>query len=90
MAAYGGQKGYSRLALGTAPMILAWTTLGMQPTMALVTQWVDLLDFGLLTPKLPWVVGVSNFRTSEKSYIEASSFQLPNGTHNIAFICLFL
>ncbi|KAF7779000.1 hypothetical protein Agabi119p4_3345 [Agaricus bisporus var. burnettii] len=41
MAAYGGQKGYTRLALGTAPMLLAWSTLGgMQPTMALVVQWV--------------------------------------------------
>jgi hypothetical protein len=40
IAAYGGQKGYARLALGTAPMLLAWTTLGgMQPTMALVVQW---------------------------------------------------
>lgn len=39
MAAYGGNKGYSRLALGTAPMIVAWASLGMQPMQALVVQW---------------------------------------------------
>jgi len=51
MAAYGGQKGYSRLALGTAPMLLAWTTLGMQPTMALVTQWVGFTGLWLADSK---------------------------------------
>lgn len=40
MAAYGGHKGYSRLALGTAPMLVAWTSLGMQPMEALVVQWL--------------------------------------------------
>jgi len=39
MAAYGGHKGYTRLALGTAPMLVAWTSLGMQPMEALVLQW---------------------------------------------------
>ncbi|KAF9479292.1 hypothetical protein BDN70DRAFT_807335 [Pholiota conissans] len=39
-AAYGGHKGYARLALGMAPMLVAWPTLGMQPMMALVVQWV--------------------------------------------------
>ncbi len=39
IAGYGGQKGYARLALGTAPMLLAWSTLTMQPTLALVAQW---------------------------------------------------
>ena len=52
MAAYGGQKGYSRLALGTAPMLLAWTTLGMQPTMALVTQWVGFTGLWLADSKV--------------------------------------
>ena len=40
MAAYGGQKGYSRLAIGTVPMVLAWSTLGMQPMEALCVQWL--------------------------------------------------
>lgn len=40
MAAYGGYKGYARLALGTAPMLVAWTSLGMQPMTALVVQWM--------------------------------------------------
>ena len=39
IAAYGGHKGYARLALGTAPMLIAWPTLGMQPMMALLLQW---------------------------------------------------
>ncbi|KAJ2916951.1 hypothetical protein MD484_g3453, partial [Candolleomyces efflorescens] len=39
MAAYGGQQGYTRLALGTAPMLVAWTSLGMQPMEALALQW---------------------------------------------------
>lgn len=40
MAGYGGQKGYYRLALGTAPMLVAWPTLGMEPMSALVVQWI--------------------------------------------------
>ncbi|KAJ2923222.1 hypothetical protein H1R20_g6399, partial [Candolleomyces eurysporus] len=40
MAAYGGHQGYSRLALGTAPMLVAWTSLGMQPMEALAIQWL--------------------------------------------------
>jgi len=37
---YGGQKGYSRLALGVAPVVFAWSTLSLDPTMALTAQWV--------------------------------------------------
>lgn len=40
IAGFGGMKGYSRLALGTAPMLVAWPTLAMQPMMALMVQWV--------------------------------------------------
>jgi len=40
IAGYGGHKGYYRLALGTAPMVLAWPTLGMLPMTALTLQWV--------------------------------------------------
>ncbi|KAJ3516643.1 hypothetical protein NLJ89_g984 [Agrocybe chaxingu] len=40
IAGYGGHKGYARLALGTAPMLVAWPTLGMQPMLALCLQWL--------------------------------------------------
>lgn len=39
VAGYGGHKGYPRLVLGSAPMLLAWMTLGMDPMAALATQW---------------------------------------------------
>ena len=39
IAGYGGHKGYPRLVLGSAPMVLAWTTLGMDPMTALAAQW---------------------------------------------------
>jgi len=39
-AGYGGHKGFSRLFLGVAPMLVAWPTLGMQPMMALAVQWL--------------------------------------------------
>jgi len=39
-AGLGGIKGYSRLALGAAPVIYAWPTLALEPTMALIVQWV--------------------------------------------------
>ncbi|KAF4614617.1 hypothetical protein D9613_002606 [Agrocybe pediades] len=38
-AGYGGHKGFSRLFLGVAPMLVAWPTLGMQPMVALAVQW---------------------------------------------------
>ncbi|KIO28331.1 hypothetical protein M407DRAFT_243024, partial [Tulasnella calospora MUT 4182] len=37
---YGGYKGYRRLALGTAPVVFAWSTLALDPTSALIAQWV--------------------------------------------------
>ncbi|KAH6895003.1 hypothetical protein BKA70DRAFT_1319222 [Coprinopsis sp. MPI-PUGE-AT-0042] len=40
MAGFGGQKGYTRLAIGTVPMAVAWSTLGMQPMEALCVQWL--------------------------------------------------
>ena len=39
-AGLGGHKGYSRLALGAAPVIYAWPTLALDPTMALIVQWI--------------------------------------------------
>ncbi|KAH9079284.1 hypothetical protein EDB83DRAFT_2503762 [Lactarius deliciosus] len=39
-AGLGGHKGYQRLALGAAPVIYAWPTLALDPTMALIVQWV--------------------------------------------------
>ncbi|OSX65628.1 hypothetical protein POSPLADRAFT_1039170 [Postia placenta MAD-698-R-SB12] len=39
-AGYGGHKGYLRLALGAAPVVLGWSTLALQPVEALIAQWV--------------------------------------------------
>jgi hypothetical protein len=40
ISGYGGHKGYTRLALGAAPILLAWPTLAMQPMTALAVQWL--------------------------------------------------
>jgi len=40
IAGYGGQKGYRRLALGAAPLLVAWPSLALQPTTALIVQWL--------------------------------------------------
>ncbi|KAF7986626.1 hypothetical protein HWV62_26432 [Athelia sp. TMB] len=42
-AGYGGKKGLARLALGAAPMLIAWPTLGMLPLEGLLLQWVGFL-----------------------------------------------
>ena len=39
-AGFDGQKGYPRLLLGIAPVLAGWSTLALDPTMALVAQWV--------------------------------------------------
>lgn len=51
MASYGGHKGYARLALGAAPMLVAWPTLGMQPMMALLLQWAGFTGLWLADSK---------------------------------------
>ena len=51
IAGYGGHKGYQRLALGAAPMLLAWPTLGMQPMTALALQWVGFAGLWYLDSK---------------------------------------
>ena len=42
-AGYGRKLGYARLALGAAPMLIAWPTLGMLPLEGLLLQWVGFL-----------------------------------------------
>jgi len=37
---YGGHKGYRRLWLGAMPILVAWPTLAMGPTTALIVQWL--------------------------------------------------
>ena len=37
---YGGHKGYQRLILGAVPILVAWPTLAMGPTTALIVQWL--------------------------------------------------
>jgi hypothetical protein len=39
-AGYGGHKGTKRLLLGAAPVLVGWSTLALDPGLALVTQWV--------------------------------------------------
>ncbi|KAJ7224171.1 hypothetical protein GGX14DRAFT_648810 [Mycena pura] len=39
-AGLGGHHGWRRLALGTAPLLYAWPTLALEPTNALIVQWV--------------------------------------------------
>ncbi|KAH7923537.1 hypothetical protein BV22DRAFT_1015179 [Leucogyrophana mollusca] len=39
-SAMGGNKGYPRLLLGVSPAILAWSTIALQPTSALLCQWL--------------------------------------------------
>jgi hypothetical protein len=36
----GGYKGYPRLLLGVSPAVLAWSTITLQPTFALLWQWL--------------------------------------------------
>jgi hypothetical protein len=39
-AGLGGFKGYPRLFLGVSPAVLAWSTITLQPTSALLCQWL--------------------------------------------------
>lgn len=39
-AEHGGPKGYLRLLLGVAPAVVAWSTITLQPTSALLFQWL--------------------------------------------------
>ncbi|KAF7308873.1 hypothetical protein MKEN_01087500 [Mycena kentingensis (nom. inval.)] len=39
-AGHGGFHGWRRLALGAAPVLFAWPTLALEPTMALIAQWM--------------------------------------------------
>ena len=39
-AGFGGFKGYPRLFLGVSPAIVAWSTITLQPTSALLCQWL--------------------------------------------------
>ncbi|KAG9318658.1 hypothetical protein JVU11DRAFT_751 [Chiua virens] len=39
-AGLGGYKGYPRLILGVSPAVIAWSTIALQPTSALLCQWL--------------------------------------------------
>lgn len=39
-AGLGGFKGYPRLILGVSPAVVAWSTIALQPTSALLCQWL--------------------------------------------------
>lgn len=39
-AGLGGFKGYPRLLLGVSPAVVAWSTITLEPTSALLCQWL--------------------------------------------------
>lgn len=51
-AAYGGQKGYKRLLLGAAPLLIAWPSLTFQPMEALALQWAGFTGLWLVDSKV--------------------------------------
>ncbi|KAF8623333.1 hypothetical protein AX15_006410 [Amanita polypyramis BW_CC] len=52
IAGYDGQKGYGRLALGAAPILIAWPTLAMHPINALIGQWLGFTALWLADAKV--------------------------------------
>ncbi|KAL4069129.1 hypothetical protein J3A83DRAFT_4248814 [Scleroderma citrinum] len=42
-AEYGGSKGYKRLILGISPAVVAWSTITLEPMMALLCQWIGFM-----------------------------------------------
>ncbi|KIL67170.1 hypothetical protein M378DRAFT_74364 [Amanita muscaria Koide BX008] len=51
IAGYGGPQGYARLALGAAPILIAWPTLAMEPITALIVQWLGFTALWLADAK---------------------------------------
>lgn len=68
-AGLGGHQGYPRLLLGMAPVLFAWPTLALQPTMALITQWVGFTALWWADSR------ATNAGWSEYHIILTSSFQ---------------
>lgn len=50
-------SGYRRLGLGVAPVVFAWSTLALDPTYALIAQWVGFTGM------------VRNLPSSDRQYI---------------------
>ena len=88
MAAYGGQKGYQRLLLGTAPMLVAWSSLTLQPMEALVLQWCAFTGLWYMDSKVTMFGWGMLFVSSCSVSMVSDHFpQLPNGTPSIGFTC---
>lgn len=52
IAGHDGHKGYARLALGAAPILVAWPTLAMNPINALIAQWLGFTALWLADAKV--------------------------------------
>lgn len=93
IAGYGGHKGYTRLALGAAPMLLAWGTLTMDPTMALVSQWAGFTTLWYADSKATTAGWSKLFHSEFQGRVNGLTIwnvQLRNGTHSIVSTYLFL
>ena len=92
IAGYGGHKGYARLALGAAPMLVAWPTLGIQPMTALLVQWIGFTGLWVADSKATtagWsmpLLPLFFFLCLTETII---SLQPQSGTLSIDFICPF-
>ena len=69
IAEYGGQQGYTRLALGAAPILVAWPTLVMEPISALIVQWLGFTALWMADAKVTlagWSECLDHFNLNER------------------------
>jgi len=84
----GGHKGYPRLFLGVAPAVLAWSTITLQPSFALLWQWLGFTGLWYADNKAT-AAGWSKFVCCGVTVIFLTvliSTQRQRGTPNIASI----
>ncbi|KAF7309936.1 hypothetical protein MIND_00366000 [Mycena indigotica] len=73
-AEYNGRQGWKRLALGAAPVLIAWPTLALEPTLGLCAQWAAFTGLWWLDLKATaWGWGILLFLTLLKliEFVEA-------------------
>ncbi|KAF8630436.1 hypothetical protein AX17_005413 [Amanita inopinata Kibby_2008] len=66
---YGGQKGYTRLALGASPILVAWPTLAMEPMSALIVQWLGYTALWLADSKATMAGWTPNWYSQYRFYL---------------------
>lgn len=84
-AGYGGHKGYARLALGAAPLLVAWPTLAFQPINALIAQWVGFTGLWYADHKAT-TGGWSEYYPVPSHTVTDGVKQRQSGTHNTGSI----